>query len=68
MRVKCLQETDALYIEFIEFRADRVLQACDLDENTLLAPDDEGRVCALTMEHSSQRADGTDFSYEQIAP
>ena len=64
MKVKYFQDTDTLYIEF---RGGCVVETRDLDENTLLAPDDEGRVCALTMEHSSQRADGTGFSYEQIA-
>jgi uncharacterized protein YuzE len=64
MKVKYFQDTDTLYIEF---RADRITEARDLDENTLLELDDQGRVCAMTMEHASQRTDIPGFSYEQIA-
>lgn len=64
MKIKYFQDTDTLYIEF---RADHVAQTRDLDENTLLELDDHGRVCALTMEHASQRTDIPGFSYEQIA-
>lgn len=64
MKVKYFQGTDTLYIEF---RADRISETRDLDENTLLELDDQGRVCGMTMEHASQRADIPGFSYEQIA-
>lgn len=63
MKVKYFQDTDTLYIEF---RADRIAETRDLDENTLLELDDQGRVCAMTMEHASQRTDIPGFSYEQI--
>jgi uncharacterized protein YuzE len=64
MKVKYFQDTDTLYIEF---RADGIAESRDLDENTLLELDDQGRVCAMTMEHASQRTDIPGFSYEQIA-
>jgi len=64
MKVKYFKDTDTLYIEF---RADRIAETRDLDENTLLELDDQGRVCAMTMEHASQRTDIPGFSYEQIA-
>lgn len=64
LKVKYFQDTDTLYIEF---RVDHVEQTRDLDENTLLDLDDQGRVCALTMEHASQRTDIPGSSYEQIA-
>ena len=64
MKVKYFQDTDTLYIEF---RADRIAETRDLDENILLELDDQGRVCAMTMEHASQRTDIPGFSYEQIA-
>jgi uncharacterized protein YuzE len=64
MKIKYFQDTDTLYIEF---RADRIAETRDLDENTLLELDDQGRVCAMTMEHASQRTDIPGFSYEQIA-
>jgi uncharacterized protein YuzE len=64
MKIKYFQDTDTLYIEF---RAGPVAEARDLDENTLLEVDEHGLVCALTMEHASQRTDIPGFSYEQIA-
>ncbi len=63
MKVKYFQDTDALYIEF---RAEHITETRDLDENTLLELDHQGRVCAMTMEHASQRTDIPGFSYEQI--
>jgi uncharacterized protein YuzE len=64
MKIKYFQDTDTLYIEF---RAGHIVEARDLDENTLLELDEQGRVCAMTMEHASQRTDVPGFSYEQIA-
>ncbi|MBU6404111.1 MAG: DUF2283 domain-containing protein [Proteobacteria bacterium] len=64
MKIKYFQDTDTLYIEF---RADHIVETRDLDENTLLELDEQGRVCAMTMEHASQRTDIPGFSYEQIA-
>lgn len=63
MKAKYFQNTGTLYIEF---RADRIAETRDLDENTLLELDDQGRVCAMSMEHASQRTDTPGFSYEQI--
>lgn len=64
MKIKYFQDTDTLYIEFLP---GRIVETRDLDENTLLEVDEQGRVCALTMEHASQRTDIPAFSYEQIA-
>ncbi len=64
MKVKYFEETDTLYIEF---RAGEIAAHKDLDEDTLLELDAEGRVCAITMEHARQRADVPQFSFEQIA-
>ncbi len=64
MKVKYFQDTDTLYLEF---RADRIAKARDLDEDTMLELDDQGCVCAMTTEHASQRTDIPGFSCEQIA-
>jgi uncharacterized protein YuzE len=64
MKIKYFQDTDTLYIEFLP---GRVAETRDLDEDTLLEVDEQGRVCALNMEHASQRTDIPAFSYEQIA-
>lgn len=63
MRVKYYKDTDTLHIEF---RDVPVSETRDLDENTLLDLDEEGNVCAITVEHASERAGIPEFSYEQI--
>jgi uncharacterized protein YuzE len=64
MKIKYFRDTDTLHIEF---RAAGIFETRDLGENTQIDVDDEGRVCALTMEHASQRADVPSFSFEQVA-
>ena len=64
MRIRYFAGTDTL---LIEFRDTSVTETRDLDENTLLDVDAQGNICAITIEHASQRADIPTFSYEQIA-
>ena len=63
MNIKYFQDTDTLYIEF---RKGEIAETRDLDENTLLDVDSKGNIVALTMEHARQRADITQFSFEQV--
>jgi uncharacterized protein YuzE len=65
MKIKYFQDTDTLHIEF---RPAEVAETKDLDENTLLDLDKNGQICAITMEHASERAEIPKFSYEQITP
>lgn len=64
MKIRYFQETDTLYIEF---RPVAVAETRDLDENTLLDLDSRGNICAITIEHASDRAGIPHFSFEQIA-
>ena len=64
MRIRYFAGTDTL---LIEFRDVAVAETRELDENTILHVDVDGNVCAITIEHASQRADIPSFSYEQIA-
>ena len=63
MKIKYFQDTDTLHIEF---RAAEVAETKDLDENTLLDLDKNGQICAITIEHASERAEIPKFSYEQL--
>jgi uncharacterized protein YuzE len=63
MKVKYFQDTDTLYIEF---RGAPITETKDLDENTQLDIDAEGRICGLTIEHARERADLGHFSFEQV--
>ena len=64
MRIRYFLSTDIL---FIEFCGAAVADTRDLDENTLLDVDGKGNICAITVEHASERADIPKFSYEQVA-
>jgi len=64
MKVTFFTDTDTLYIEF---KAGPIAQTRDLDENTLLELDDQGRICAMTIEHATERTGIPTFTYEQIA-
>lgn len=63
MKIHYYAETDTLHIEF---RDVPVAETRDLDENTLLDVDASGEICAITVEHASERAGIPHFSYEQI--
>ena len=63
MKIKYFQDTDTLYIEF---RAAEVAETKDPDDSTLLDLDRNGDICAITIEHASERAEIPKFSYEQI--
>ena len=64
MKIKYFQDTDTLYIEF---RPVEVAETRDLDENTLLDIDREGKMCGITVEHASERAGIPAFSFEHVS-
>lgn len=64
MKIRYFKDTDTL---LIEFKDSPVAETRDLDANTVLDMDADGNVCAITVEHASQRAGIPAFSYEQIA-
>ncbi|MCK8515089.1 DUF2283 domain-containing protein [Methylonatrum kenyense] len=64
MKVQYFQDTDTLYIEL---RASEIVETRDLDPNTLLDVDKDGNICAITLEHASERTDIPHFTFEQVA-
>ncbi|MCX6617185.1 MAG: DUF2283 domain-containing protein [Acidobacteria bacterium] len=63
MKIKYFQDTDTLYIEF---RQAEVRETRALDENTILDLDQNGDICAITIEHARERTEIPSFSYEQV--
>jgi uncharacterized protein YuzE len=63
MKIKYLQDTDTLYIEL---SAAKVAVTSDVDENTLLDFDENGKVCGITIEHAAERVDLPNFSFERM--
>ncbi|WP_295439247.1 DUF2283 domain-containing protein [uncultured Thiodictyon sp.] len=64
MKIRYFQDTDTLYIEL---RGTPIAETRDLDEDTIIELDKAGGLCAITIEHASERAEIPTFSYEQIA-
>ena len=64
MKLKYFKDTDTLYLEF---KNSNIVETRDLDENTLLELDEYGDICAITLEHTSERTDINNFSTEGIA-
>ena len=64
MKVMYFDDTDTLYIEF---RDGDIAESRELDENTTLDVDTQGNVCAITLEHASERTDVRHLTVEGIA-
>jgi uncharacterized protein YuzE len=62
MKIRYFQDTDTLYIEL---RPARVSETHEVDEDTVMDLDERGAICAMTIEHTSERADIPNFSDEQ---
>jgi len=64
VKIRYFRDTDTLYIEF---RSQKVAETRDLDEDTQIDVDTQGKICAITVEHASRRADLPAVDYEQVA-
>ncbi len=64
MKIKYFEDTDTLYIEL---RPAEVAETKDLDENTLLDLDRDGKICGITIEHAQDRAQLPGFSCELVS-
>ena len=63
MKIRYFEDTDTLYIEL---REAAVAETRDLDENTLIDIDDQGRMVAMTIEHAKDRAELANFVFERV--
>ena len=64
MKIQYFTDTDTVLVTLND---QPVSQTKDLDENTLLDLDSNGNLVSITIEHARERADITNFSFEQIA-
>ena len=64
MKVRYFEDTDTL---LIELKPGSVAETRDLDENTLLDLDALGQVLAITLEHATERAELSSFSFDRVA-
>jgi uncharacterized protein YuzE len=64
MKVQYFTDTDTL---LMQFRDSPVTETRDLDDDTTLDLDGYGDICAITIEHASQRVGAPEFTYEQVS-
>ena len=65
MVIKYFEDTDTLYVQF---NSNAVAETKELDLNTTLDLDKEGRVVGMTLEHARTFAKVSNFSFEHILP
>jgi len=63
MKVRYFTDTDTL---LVELRDSPVAETREFDEDTTLDLDLHGHICAITIEHASQRAGAPKLTYEHI--
>ena len=63
MKLRYFEDTDTLYIEL---RPSDVADTRDLDENTLIDVDADGRLVGITIEHAKDRAELAHLVYERV--
>lgn len=63
MRIRYFEDTDTL---LIELKDAAVAETRDLDESTVVDVDTDGNICAITIEHASERAGIPQFSFEKV--
>lgn len=63
MKIRYFPDTDTLHIEL---SPTEIHETRDLDEDTLLDLDSNGRLCAITIEHASIRMTIPEFSYPEF--
>ncbi len=63
MKLRHFAQADTLDIGLRDVEA---VETRDLDENTLVDVDDQGRLVAITIEHAKDRTDLSSFAYERV--
>ncbi len=65
MKIKYFADTDTLYVQFND---KEVIETKDLDQNTLVDIDKSGNLVGMTIEHASQSATLSEFTFQQMNP
>ena len=63
MKIQYFPDTDTVYMELTD---KEVVETIDLNENTVIDLDASGNVVAITLEHARERANISEFSFQQV--
>ena len=63
MTIRYFEDTDTLYVVFKDAE---VRETKDLDENTLIEFDGQGKLVSMTIEHAREQVDLSSFSFQPV--
>ena len=63
MKVTYFEDTDTLLVYFND---NKIVETKDLNENTLIELDINGKVVSMTIEHAKEQTEISSFSFNQV--
>ena len=63
MKVTYFEDTDTLLVYFND---NEIVETKDLNENTLIELDINGKVVSMTIEHAKEQTEISSFSFNQV--
>ena len=63
MKVTYFEDTDTLLLSFND---NKIIETKDVNENTLIELDENGKVVSMTIEHAKELTEISSFSYNQV--
>jgi uncharacterized protein YuzE len=64
MKITYFEDTDTL---LVYFNNNKIVETKDINENTLIELDAEGKIVSLTIEHAKEQTEIASFSFNQIS-
>ncbi|MEM0542478.1 DUF2283 domain-containing protein [Flavobacterium sp. j3] len=64
MKITFFEDTDTLLVYFND---NKIVENKDINENTIIELDTDGKVVSLTIEHAKNQTEISSFSFNQVA-
>jgi uncharacterized protein YuzE len=64
MKITYFEDTDTLLVYFND---NEIVDSKDINENTLIELDADGKVVSMTIEHAKNQTEISSFSFNQVA-
>jgi len=64
MKITYFEDTDTLLVYFND---NEIVETKDINENTLIELDADGKVVSMTIEHAKNQTEISSFSFNQVA-
>lgn len=63
MKVTYFEDTDTLLVYFND---NKIVETKDINENTLIELDAQGKIVSMTIEHAKNQTEISSFSFNQV--